>query len=129
MLLWTTVNSSFGDDVLYVVDHLFSNAGAALPGTCEPKPDQLHQDWNDTCASLNILVSTECASFWQALNENSLQAFPAVAAEALQADYQVIGISGGGRKSLPFHLRAGPGVCAKMSFTLATIWYQSSSKE
>lgn len=48
-------------------------------------------------------MPAECASFWHSLNENSLQAFSAVAAEALGADFQVIATSGGG--NLQAHLK------------------------
>ena len=45
---------------------------------------------------MKVTDSYECASLWQVFNQNGLAAFPAVAAEALHADYQVIATSGSG---------------------------------
>ena len=72
-------------------------AGAVLPNTCTPEPQQLQQDWNETCAALKITVPSECAAVWQVYNQNSMQAFTAVAAGALGADYQIIATSGSGQ--------------------------------
>lgn len=51
---------------------------------------------SQTCAALKVTTPTECANLWQVFNQNSPQAFTAIAAEALGADYQIVGISGGG---------------------------------
>lgn len=72
-----------------------------LPNTCQPLPSQLQQDWNQTCAALKITVPTECAAVWQVFNQNSLQAFTAVTADALGADYQVVATSGSGKQHCP----------------------------
>ncbi len=74
----------------------FFVVGASIPNTCVPTPSQLQQAMNETCSALDISAPTECASLWQVFNQNGLEAFPAVAAEALQADYQVIATSGSG---------------------------------
>lgn len=71
-------------------------AGAAIPGTCQPNPQQLPRSFQATCDALKIVVPQECADLWQVFNENSLEAFGPVAAEALGADYQVIATSGSG---------------------------------
>ena len=85
---------------LACADKCSCTAGAAIPNTCDPIPSQMSQDWNNTCVALRIIAPLECAAFMKTFNQNNLQAFPAVASEALQADFQVLAASGAG---LQFH--------------------------
>ena len=71
-------------------------AGAVLPGTCQPTPQELQVDWVATCTALAITSASECADLWQVFNENSLEAFGPVAAAAFGADFQVIANTGSG---------------------------------
>ena len=71
-----------------------SIAGSDNSSLCDPSIADLTPAWRALCSGMGITSDLECASYWKGINANSLAAFGPVAANALNADYQLLARSG-----------------------------------